>query len=298
MKQFGWLYGLLTMIPETLVSIVHPLTKKLFKLQSGIAAQIRQIESQKRQNQERGSSHQTIFHDLLSSNLPPPEKSLPRLAEEGLTLVGAGTVTTAYTLSTISYHLLANPTALIRLRAELSTLRPGRSNWQHLEQLPYLGAVISEGLRLSYGVSHRLQRISPDMPLHFRGWTIPPGTPVSMTQMFIHLDPNIFSDPDSFIPERWLQSEQETSNRSTDSSHPRHFLVPFSRGTRQCVGMNLAYAEIYLTIAALFRAPPEGGVDMRLYHTDRSDVDVVHDFFNPSPRLDSKGIRVLVERGR
>jgi len=51
-----------------------------------------------------------------------------------------------------------------------------------------------------------------------------------------------------------------------------------------CLGINLAYAEIYLTLAAVFQR-----FDLELVETTREDVDIVHDFFHPSPRLDSKG---------
>jgi cytochrome P450 len=66
--------------------------------------------------------------------------------------------------------------------------------------------------------------------------------------------------------------------------------VDFSRGTRSCLGVYLAQAGIYLTLAAVFRR-----FDFELFQTDRSDVDVAHDFFTPSPKLDSKGPRVLVK---
>jgi hypothetical protein len=52
----------------------------------------------------------------------------------------------------------------------------------------------------------------------------------------------------------------------------------------------LAYAELYLPLAAAFRQ-----FDMELYETTREDVDVAHDFFDGFARLDSKGVRVLVK---
>jgi hypothetical protein len=57
-----------------------------------------------------------------------------------------------------------------------------------------------------------------------------------------------------------------------------------------CVSkLSLAYAELYLTLAAMFRY-----FEFELYETDESDVELAHDFFLPFPRLDSKGIRVIV----
>ena len=53
---------------------------------------------------------------------------------------------------------------------------------------------------------------------------------------------------------------------------------------------SLAHAELYMTLAAVFR-----NFEFELYQTDLSDVELAHDFFLPSPRLDSKGVRVKVK---
>jgi len=71
----------------------------------------------------------------------------------------------------------------------------------------------------------------------------------------------------------------------------KHFLIPFGRGTRQCVGMNLACAELFLTLGALFGAQD---VDMELSGTSRKDIDYEHDYSNPALSSDAKGVRVLV----
>ena len=65
--------------------------------------------------------------------------------------------------STSAYHLLANPSKLQRLRAELKIAVPaGRlPAFAQVETLPYLSAVIQEGLRLHPAVSSRQQRVAP-----------------------------------------------------------------------------------------------------------------------------------------
>ena len=55
--------------------------------------------------------------------------------------------------------------------------------------------------------------------------------------------------------------------------------------------MNLAYAEMYAALAAVHRA-----FDLQLYETDKSDVDIVHDYFIGMAKLDSKGVRTKVAR--
>ena len=61
--------------------------------------------------------------------------------------------------------------------------------WSQLESLPYFSAIIQEGLRIGYGVSHRLQRLFSDKSLLCDKYSIPPFTPVSMTAVFIQDNP-------------------------------------------------------------------------------------------------------------
>lgn len=52
---------------------------------------------------------------------------------------------------------------------------------------------------------------------------------------------------------------------------------------------SLAWLELYMALAGVFRT-----FDFELFHTDESDVVIKHDFMTPCPKLDSEGIRVLV----
>ncbi len=153
--------------------------------------------------QGKTQEHLTIFNELLDSDLPAEEKSIERLSAEARNIIGAGRSieilslnydakriypageSVASTLTLIIYHLLANPLLLEKLKLELESAIPDTEigiTQATLENLPYLRAVIKEGLRLSYGVSSRMQRV-PYEPLIFksadREWIIPSGTPVS-----------------------------------------------------------------------------------------------------------------------
>lgn len=279
------MFPILDLLPDWWVRATNPLIAQLRTLQKEYASQIELILSH---NDKTGSdTHPTVFHSLRDDDdLPLSEKSLPRLVWEAQSLVGAGTLTSTHMMAITTYHVLANPSVLKNLITELEDAIPDPATpcpLQHLEQLPYLGAVINEGLRVSYGSIHRLQRVHPDTALTFRDWTIPPGTPVGMDSLHTHNDPTAFPDPRTFDPARFLGPEKE--------SRQKH-LFNFGRGTRQCVGMNLALAEIQMALATVFR---RFGGRMRLFDTERErDVDVKHDFFVTNPSLRSRGVRVTI----
>jgi cytochrome P450 len=234
--------------------------------------------------------HPTIFHDILNSGLPDSELSPERLQGEGETVVAAGTLTSAHYLKTAIYHILANPAVLQRLRDELKEAMPCSDTlppFEELNQLPYFNAVINEGFRLSHGVIARLTRIAPNEDLHAAGFTIPAGTPISMSSWLLHLNPELFPSPNEFLPERWLEPGADRLKK---------YLVNFTKGSRICLGKDLARAEIVYTLCLFVRRwAGEDGKGVELYETTRRDVDIEHDFFNPYPYLDSKGVRIILK---
>lgn len=180
------------------------------------------------------SSHPTIFHEVLQSDLPPQEKALRRLGDEAQTIIGAGLETTAWALSTACFHIINQPRVYARLRDELCKALPDPSaptDWLQLEKLPYLGACIREGIRLSYGVSARNPRV-PDKPIMYKDWVIPAGTPVSMTIIDVHHDEGLYPDSHSFVPERWLDNPKASNGSPLD-----RYFVAFGKGARSCLGI-------------------------------------------------------------
>ena len=206
---------------------------------------------------------------------------MTRLEQEGTLLVMAGTESTAKSIAIAHFHLIANPEIMQRVRAELRNVSESAS-WTELEQLPYLSGVIAEGNRLPFGVTARVCRIAPDEDLRYNQCTIPAGTPVSMTTLSVHTDETIFPDPWAFKPERWLGLE---------GAERKKYQMAFNKGGRNCVGINLAHAEMFLSIAAVAR------YDMDLFQTDLADVEFRHDYHVAYPKLGSKGVRAIV-RGK
>lgn len=111
-----------------------------------------------------------------------------------------------------------------------------------------------------------------------------------MAAPLIHFNPAVFKDPLSFNPDRYIENPGL-----------KRCLMPFSHGSRQCLGIQLAYAELYLVTYALWRR--YGGKECsgasgwwELHKTDESDVAMASDRFIPYPKRDSTGIQVLVHK--
>lgn len=146
--------------------------------------------------------------------------------------------------------------------------------------------VATKALRLSYGVAQRLPRISPHTCIRYNDtYTIPPNTPFSMSSYLTHHSPSIFPDSNTFNPDRWLNNPKTVHGKPLS-----RYLVSFSKGTRMCLGLHLAWAELYIGLANVFRR-----VDFELFETGREEVEMASEFFVPKPKAGSKGVRAVVK---
>ncbi|KAL9106924.1 MAG: hypothetical protein Q9227_008110 [Pyrenula ochraceoflavens] len=298
-KHFPWIPDFLESLPYSISRPIMPPglidMLELFERVRGelltlLGSKSEQSPDQKQLGLDRKES---VYSSVIKNPiLPPAERSLLRLEQEGALLVLAGTESPAKTLNILFYHVLANPPILQKLRDEFVGI-PSHATWAQLEQLPYLSAVIEEANRLSFGVTARTARIahetltyipSPHVTMPFpkdssKSYHLPPGTPISITTLAAHTAESVFPDPFRFDPNRWLGDA---------GRERRKFNIAFSKGGRRCLGVELARAELYLAAAALLRR-----FDMELCQTDGSDVAFLHDYQVAMPRIGSKGVRVL-----
>lgn len=293
-RQFPWAFYILSRFPwlvskEKLAAVIAA-KKRLVGLVQQVTAVV-EHHTVSGNEKSPDDAFLTIFDTMLDADVPASEKSIARLIEEAQTLTGAGSLTTANALDSTIYYLLISPSCLSRLREELEatitdlTMLPSVAE---LEKLPYLTAVVHEGLRLSKSVPHRFARVSPDISYSYEklGVEIPRGVPVCMSLIDMLEDPDAFPDPNSFDPERWLPFN------SPEVRQRRKYLAAFGGGTRMCVGLNLAWAELYLTVATVVR---RFGDRLKLHSVVfERDVKIVADGFNALPSRESKGLRVVV----
>ncbi|KAI1978936.1 hypothetical protein LOZ54_006196 [Ophidiomyces ophidiicola] len=288
-RQVTWVLPILKSIPQVWAEALNPGLCLFFTLTRRTQDRISETQKE-RDSMEKGElrfeKKQTLIDQVLDSKLAAEEKSSERLAQEIRSAIGAGTETTSNALTVTMFHVFSNPETLRRLQRELQELEPDLdavTNLCDLEKLPYLSSCILEGLRLSYGVSTRLQRKS-NTAIQYKEFSIPPGTAVGMTSVLQHHDEHIFPNSHDFLPERWLDPVER---KRLDK-----YLVTFSKGSRRCIGMNLAQAAMYTTVAELVRR-----FDMELHGTTRDDIDVKHDLFIPRPKnLKTLGLQVKLKR--
>jgi len=183
---------------------------------------------------------------------------------------------------------MRDPTLMKKVRLEIKATMGNSSHIPSLsvlESLQYLLAVVKEGLRMHGGITARSSRVAPDETLQYKEWSIPPGTPISTSSIFVHRNCDLFPDPLVFKPERWLTSNNNQKRLD-------HYLVAFGKGTRNCIGLNLGTAEIYLTLAKVIM-----DFEMELFMTDISDVSMVRDWYVPQAKLESVGVQARVLSG-
>ncbi|RYP72025.1 hypothetical protein DL771_004494 [Monosporascus sp. 5C6A] len=251
-------------LPEKIVRMIMPSLADLIVMRDEIHANgVAQFTS----SQTADSKASALVGALADHNIPPHERTVARLLDEGTVFLFAGTETTSRTMAVTMFYLLSNPDCLKKLRDELDTL-PVTENYQYslstLESLPYLSGVVHEGLRLAFGPITRSARVPMNTDLQYQDYTIPAGTPLSQSTYFVHTDKELYPEPEKFKPERWIKAAEE-------GIPLKKFLTNFSQGSRQCIGINMSFAEMYLAISRVARE-----FDFELYETTAADLDMTY----------------------
>ncbi|KAF3396638.1 Trichodiene oxygenase [Talaromyces pinophilus] len=279
-----WLMRFTYSLPDRVSKILTPAVAKILDFRKELSYQVEAIRNGQ-DTAYRTATHRTVFHELLDSKLLADELNPARLRDEAFSLVTAGSDTTAHVLRGTTYHISANPTIRQQLFNELKAAIPDPNNLPslpELEKLPYLSAVIHEGLRLANPVTHRLVRQFPDKAFEYQGYMLPPNTTIGMSPNLVHFNEDKFPEPHVFKPERWL---------GPDAARLQRYLISFSRGPRGCLGINLARAELFIILATVFR---QFEFDVSAVVRSR-DIDLSRDFILGAVAVDSPGTLVKVK---
>ncbi|KAL2772588.1 cytochrome P450 4A11 isoform 1, partial [Daubentonia madagascariensis] len=183
--------------------------------------------------------------DFLDSLLLAKMENGSSLSDKDLraevdTFMFEGHDTTASGISWILYALAAHPEHQQRCREEVqSLLGDGASiTWDHLDQMPYTTMCIKEALRLYPPVPGIARELSK--PVTFPdGRSLPNGIIVYLSIYGLHHNPKVWPNPEVFDPSRFAPG----------SARHSHAFLPFSGGSRNCIGKQFAMNELKVAVA-------------------------------------------------
>ncbi|XP_025269073.1 cytochrome P450 4C1-like [Camponotus floridanus] len=166
------------------------------------------------------------------------------IREEVDTFIFGGHDTTATSLMFLLLLLAEHKDIQERVRAEVDTVmqeNEGKLNMRLLQNLSYLDRCLKEALRLYPSVNFILRKTGNAVKL--QSYIVPVGTSICLNIYGVHRDPNFWPNPEVFDPDRFLPEKKK--NR-----HPYSY-IPFSAGSRNCIGQRLGLLMMKAMIAPL-----------------------------------------------
>ncbi len=222
----------------------------------------------------RAGGHRGDLPSLLLSAQPEGQDRAPlserQMRDEALTIFLAGLGTTSYALSRTWYLISQHPEVETQFYAELDTVLAGRRpTVKDVNHLVYTRRVLAESMRL-YPPSWITDR-EPIDDYEIRGYRIPAGSIVVLSQWVTHHDPRYYPEPFRFDPERWIPERE--------SKLPEYAYFPFGGGLRLCIGEQMAWLAAPMLLATI-------GQQWRLRLSPHHPVDLLPRFsWDPKDRM-------------
>ncbi|KAG7603413.1 putative cytochrome P450 [Arabidopsis thaliana] len=206
---------------------------------------------------------QSIKHHLEDTNIKDDIIGLLLKMEKGETGLGefqltrnhtkgillnvliAGVDTSGHTVTWVMTHLIKNPRVMKKAQAEVREVIKNKDDIteEDIERLEYLKMVIKETLRINPLVPLLIPREASKY-IKIGGYDIPKKTWIYVNIWAVQRNPNVWKDPEVFIPERFMHSEIDYKGVDFE-------LLPFGSGRRMCPGMGLGMALVHLTLINL-----------------------------------------------
>ncbi|XP_072144434.1 probable cytochrome P450 49a1 [Dermacentor andersoni] len=156
-------------------------------------------------------------------------------------IILGGIETVASVATACLLHLAKNTEAQEKARSEvLAAFAKDAEVFQleHLDHLPYLSACMKESMRMTPAVPGIIRKLNHDTVIS--GYRIPAKTTIYLQTLVASQLEEHFTKPDSFLPERWLMSEEKCDQWV----HQTTASLPFGAGRRPCLGRRISELEI------------------------------------------------------
>ncbi|KAH7089414.1 cytochrome P450 [Paraphoma chrysanthemicola] len=178
--------------------------------------------------------------------------SMPHILDACGSNIGAGSDTTAISLSASIYYIYHHRNVLAKLRDEIDMMAhkgliSDPITFQEAQSMPYLQAVIKESLRVHPAVGTILPRKVPKGGVKLAGTFFPEGTDVGANAWVLHYSKDIYGDDAAdYKPERWLEAKADNDSRDS-------MMLAFGAGSRSCIGKNISLLEITKLLPQIVR---------------------------------------------
>jgi cytochrome P450 len=195
--------------------------------------------------QDPAAAPRDLLTLLLEASDPETGKGLgeDEIRANVMTFIAAGHETTANALTWTLFLLAAHPDERDKVEAEIDVWSPGAAGSDPVAGLPVTRAALEEAMRLYPPVpSISREAVAEDV---LAGHRIRAGTLVVVSPYVLHRHRQLWSDPDSYRPERFLPDRR--------AAIPRFAYLPFGAGPRICIGASFALQEAILVLATLLR---------------------------------------------
>ena len=209
----------------------------------GLTKTVGEILAMRRQSKAERMDFVSLFMDARDKETGEAMTD-KELIDEVMTLIVAGSETSATTLNWTWYCLSQYPDVLARVQQEVDQASYDETpGFEHIEELPYIRQVVEEVLRIYPPVwLYTRKAIAED---EIKGIAIAPATDIFISPYFMHRHPTYWPQPDQFDPERF-------SEEASKAQHKTAYL-PFSAGPRRCIGDFFALVESQLHFGLMAR---------------------------------------------
>jgi cytochrome P450 len=200
-------------------------------------------------------------------------------------LIEAGSETTSATLNNGLYLMLSNPDCIRQAHEEIDRVvgQDRTPSFDDEPDLPFTRGIIKETLRMrpinKFGNNHC--NTEDDW---YNGYFIPKGTIVMANWWYIHYDAKYYPEPETFLPERWLDYPHSAARAAALPDGTQRDHLTYGGGRRICAGIHLAEKSLFINVARIL-----WGFDIELAK-DEKDRSIELDFSTKSLQKGSSSV--------